>query len=145
RSRTGRGRMRRACPRQSLHTLAFIMEGMRLDNLALHGRRGGKCGKIGRQGDATGAGGTRIVARRPRRCYIEPRQVADGTVAEWLRSGLQIRVPRFDSGRCLQTLAGPVPRFPRAATQRQNLGTRLLASANSLCYKGAVSDAEGPA
>ena len=24
-----------------------------------------------------------------------------GTVAEWLRSGLQIRVPRFDSGRCL--------------------------------------------
>ena len=27
-----------------------------------------------------------------------------GHVAEWLRSGLQIRAPRFDSGRGLQTL-----------------------------------------
>lgn len=26
-----------------------------------------------------------------------------GTVAEWLRSGLQNRVHRFNSGRCLQT------------------------------------------
>ena len=29
---------------------------------------------------------------------------AIGHVAEWLRSGLQIRAPRFDSGRGLQTL-----------------------------------------
>ena len=102
------------------------MEGMRLDNLALHGRRGGKCGKIGRQGDATGGGGTRIVARRPRRCYIEPRQVADGTVAEWLRSGLQIRVPRFDSGRCLQ-ISGPVADVPHAALQqRPNLRHKAI-------------------
>ena len=26
-----------------------------------------------------------------------------GTVAEWLRSGLQNRVHRFNSGRCLQS------------------------------------------
>jgi hypothetical protein len=29
-------------------------------------------------------------------------RAANGRVAEWLRSGLQIRIPRFDSGRGLQ-------------------------------------------
>src|SRR5690606_35115454 len=31
-----------------------------------------------------------------------PPRAADGRVAEWLRNGLQIRIPRFDSGRGLQ-------------------------------------------
>ena len=35
-----------------------------------------------------------------------------GHVAEWLRSGLQIRAPRFDSGRGLQSLAQAFPTFP---------------------------------
>ncbi len=30
-----------------------------------------------------------------------------GDVAEWLRSGLQIRLPRFDSGRHLQPILAP--------------------------------------
>ena len=34
-------------------------------------------------------------------CYRRPRSTG-GDVAEWLRSGLQIRVRRFDSGRRLQ-------------------------------------------
>ncbi len=32
-----------------------------------------------------------------------------GHVAEWLRSGLQIRVPRFNSGRGLQTHFPEIP------------------------------------
>ena len=36
-----------------------------------------------------------------RRCV----PTADGLVAEWLRSGLQIRVPQFNSGRGLQYLS----------------------------------------
>ena len=31
----------------------------------------------------------------------------DGLVAEWLRNGLQIRLPRFDSGRGLQSIELP--------------------------------------
>ena len=42
-------------------------------------------------------------------CYIRPPtpegdQHINGDVAEWLRSGLQIRVRRFDSGRRLHGL-----------------------------------------
>ncbi len=33
-----------------------------------------------------------------------PRKNNRGHVAEWLRSGLQIRVPRFNSGRGLQKI-----------------------------------------
>ena len=33
---------------------------------------------------------------------LYPPPLAQGDVAEWLRSGLQIRVYRFDSGRRLQ-------------------------------------------
>ena len=46
-----------------------------------------------------------------------------GHVAEWLRSGLQIRVFRFDSGRGLQyffPLLKNAP--PRAATTRRRWG-----------------------
>jgi hypothetical protein len=37
-----------------------------------------------------------------------------GHVAEWLRSGLQIRAPRFDSGRGLHSLAFVPGAFSRA-------------------------------
>ena len=40
---------------------------------------------------------TRLSASR-----LGHRPAADGLVAEWLRRGLQILAPRFDSGRGLQ-------------------------------------------
>ena len=46
-----------------------------------------------------------------------------GTVAEWLRSGLQNRVHRFNSGRCLQAQS---PHRPRAAP--------MLDILTNLCY-----------
>ena len=42
-------------------------------------------------------------AIKPRHLRLNLRKTI-GHVAEWLRSGLQIRIPRFDSGRGLQLL-----------------------------------------
>ena len=39
-----------------------------------------------------------------------------GTVAEWLRSGLQNRVHRFNSGRCLQSIEVDAVNFLEKAT-----------------------------
>ena len=40
-----------------------------------------------------------------------------GTVAEWLRSGLQNRVHRFNSGRCLQNQAEDRILYSRKTSQ----------------------------
>jgi hypothetical protein len=57
-----------------------------------------------------------------------------GHVAEWLRSGLQIRVPRFNSGRGLQTCfhLSPFDAFGKAEEKL----FEALASAESFCYAG---------
>ncbi|CDX28860.1 hypothetical protein MPLDJ20_120379 [Mesorhizobium plurifarium] len=41
-----------------------------------------------------------------------------GLVAEWLRRGLQILAPRFDSGRGLQMLAGSSAIAPERGSSR---------------------------
>ena len=43
---------------------------------------------------------------------------AQGHVAEWLRNGLQNRVPRFNSGRGLQPLPSPVGACSAAVVSR---------------------------
>src|SRR4029079_6163320 len=48
-------------------------------------------------------GRDRRIATGTRTRYTAPR----GDVAEWLRSGLQIRAHRFDSGRRLQSVRSP--------------------------------------
>src|SRR5262249_48116851 len=61
--------------------------------------------------DQTG-GGRRVAARSsllyiPEPIHAAPQGAApDGHVAEWLRNGLQNRVPRFNSGRGLQQKQG---------------------------------------
>jgi hypothetical protein len=55
----------------------------------------------------------------------------DGHVAEWLRSGLQNRLPRFNSGRGLQTNQWFRRREKRAATQEETSTTYAPATAGS--------------
>jgi hypothetical protein len=51
----------------------------------------------------------------------------DGHVAEWLRNGLQNRVPRFNSGRGLHSLKSKLSgiRLSRPARQRGALDSRI--------------------
>ena len=51
-----------------------------------------------------------------------------GHVAEWLRNGLQNRVPRFNSGRGLHR------KLPRALDPSQEAIHKAFASSQSLCY-----------
>jgi hypothetical protein len=53
----------------------------------------------------------------------------DGHVAEWLRNGLQNRVPRFNSGRGLQPFAHAVPQ--RLLPKRSEAGSRWLPRATA--------------
>lgn len=59
-----------------------------------------------------------------------------GHVAEWLRNGLQNRVPRFNSGRGLHRFPAVLrPTFARKAkSQPRPAGSRRLSKRDRLCY-----------